>query len=155
MCNDGLTQCGTGASATCVDTTASDDNCGACGTSCKNNLALSGTCKNSACECAVGYETCDGACVKSDTAFQSNPANCGKCGTSCGGNPLLSGFCVEGTCTCAGGLEMCGTSCLDTKTDENHCGKWCARGRASARLRPAAAGGSAWGRPHHSPHPRP
>lgn len=38
--------------------TSDPDNCGACGTSCKNNAALSGTCAASVCTCATGYTRC-------------------------------------------------------------------------------------------------
>lgn len=90
----GFTKCG----AACVNTASDANHCGACDVSCSNNpLALSGFCKNSACECAAGYETCDGAC-KDKATYQTDPANCGQCGTSCAGDGL-TGECAGGLCT--------------------------------------------------------
>lgn len=57
----------------CIDTMASSNNCGACGTICE------------------GQECCDGVCTSTD----EDPQNCGSCGNDCGEDNCESGYCYE------------------------------------------------------------
>ncbi len=82
-CGPGLTICDAG----CVDTSASDDDCGACGTVCMGGSS----CTEGACGCAGGDSYCSGACVDTKVSIQ----HCGVCGKEC----PPSKACVGGTCT--------------------------------------------------------
>ena len=66
--------------------------------------------------CADGTESCDGACV--DT--QTDPQHCGACGDACDADQLCElGSCVD---ACSDATTECSGGCVDTETDVDHCG---------------------------------
>jgi len=108
-CPSGLMNC----SGVCVDTRYDPANCGACGTSCGEDLCNVGTCAGG---CGVGTVACGGRCV--DT--QVDPGNCGDCAIACTAGQVCGG----GSCLveCPAGTTECTGSCVDTAANTNHCG---------------------------------
>ncbi|HSQ68383.1 MAG TPA: MXAN_6577-like cysteine-rich protein [Polyangiaceae bacterium] len=109
-CSPGQVQCG----GACTDLSRDHDNCGACGSACKQGELCSQS--HCATSCGGGTTQCGNTC----TMTQNDPQNCGSCGTSCKSNE----FCSAGKCTstCGTGTTACGQSCVDTKVDSNNCG---------------------------------
>jgi hypothetical protein len=90
--------CGSGATATCVNTVIDSANCGACGTACAGGK----TCQSSVCACpASASTTCGTLCVN----LQSDGANCGACGHDCQGGLCLGGVCQPRALGAASGAQ--------------------------------------------------
>jgi hypothetical protein len=118
-CGFGLDSC----NGQCLDFSADNNNCGACGVACGTNSV----CVNGACQCGVGQISCGGQCVTPSV----DPLNCGGCpgfgGTIC---TVTAPYCVSGGCTatCPAPLTGCaiGTStnkeCVNTDSDSDNCG---------------------------------
>lgn len=108
-CAGGLTSC----SGSCIDTSSSPQNCGACGKVCPTGQV----CDNGACSgsCSGGKTNCDGACVDPDT----DPSHCGDCAVTC--NPGET--CSSGKCSLSCDKTLCGAFCVDLQSDDQHCGK--------------------------------
>ncbi|HEY8076659.1 MAG TPA: hypothetical protein VIF62_21185, partial [Labilithrix sp.] len=93
----------------CVDTAASDANCGMCGNA-----------------CGVGAACCASSC----TDITSNAASCGGCGKVCSNNNIATPACTLGKCSgaCNPGFDDCdndklGNGCeSDIYNDPNKCG---------------------------------
>jgi Stigma-specific protein, Stig1 len=125
-CSPGLTDCGFGSSALCVDLQTAWDHCGSCTTVCDAGQ----TCAAGTCVCAPGLTDCEGDCVDLET----NGKHCGGCGSKCS-----PGVCDHGTCDCPCEPEYtdCSTSsggcvCVDTSVNPTHCGEcfhWCEWGQ--------------------------
>ncbi|HXN31938.1 MAG TPA: hypothetical protein VN894_08755, partial [Polyangiaceae bacterium] len=130
--SQGLTMCtGVGRGmmmvTTCVDTSISAANCGACGVACDVGSA----CVDGTCTCAAGDTQCmrgafmgRGLCVD----LQQSNANCGACGTRCPGTAPL---CSDGTCViqCLSNQSQCpgagrggGNTCVDLSSSKGNCG---------------------------------
>jgi Stigma-specific protein, Stig1 len=109
-CPRGFSPCG--GSRSCVDLTADDLNCGACGVVCREGAH----CNAGSCACPGGVAYCDGACID----VQASVANCGGCGATC----PVGAPCVAGTCilSCPSGQAQCGPSCVDLSSTKDHCG---------------------------------
>ncbi len=108
-CFGGQTRCG----VSCVDTSSSAYDCGACDHACDRGES----CERGVCTCAGGRSRCGSACV--DT--RENDAHCGACGRACGPNTRCDGgACVPG---CRGGALLCAGVCVDPRSDVNHCGE--------------------------------
>lgn len=75
----------------CTDLDSDPKNCGACGTACQGGRI----CAGGTCECAPGFEICQGANLV-DACFDtaSDPKHCGHCETACESD----GLCVGGNC---------------------------------------------------------
>ena len=108
-CPCGFSLCGR---LSCVDLTADDLNCGACGVACGGGAH----CSAGKCACPGGMAYCDGACID----VQASVANCGACGAECSAGAT----CVGGTCLprCPSGQVRCGTNCVDLSSTKDHCG---------------------------------
>lgn len=106
-CEAGLSPC----DGDCVDVTASDAHCGACGHACHPQQR----CEESLCvaRCPSGRLFCDDAC----TDVLIDNAHCGGCGTPCGEGQQCQG----GSCRCVAGGTWC-DACVDTSTSVAHCG---------------------------------
>ena len=126
---DGGSSCATGCpaatpvlcSGTCVDTSSSIANCGACATPCTTSIAhAQPSCSGGTCAftCNSGYTQCNGACVDERT----DPSNCGGCGAghACAGGTT----CQNGSCQCPAGTHDCGGTC-ESNTSLNSCGALC------------------------------
>lgn len=81
-CTAGLSLCG----ASCVDLSASRNDCGRCGNVCPPEQS----CSAGQCVCGTGLADCSGACHD----LANDPLNCGACGLVCDANTS----CVNGTC---------------------------------------------------------
>ena len=91
-CAEGETECG----GVCVNLQRNRDNCGACGTACRDGLVcMAGRCAQS---CPASQTLCGGLCVTTMT----DRANCGSCGVNCAAGQV----CSNGACalTCASDL---------------------------------------------------
>lgn len=65
--------------------------------------------------CAIGWTSCDGACVE----LGNDPAHCGQCDKPCPGGAS----CNAGQCACDDETATeCGGQCVQTNTDPNNCG---------------------------------
>jgi hypothetical protein len=106
----------------CVNLTASNTNCGACGNRCG---AMAPLCSEGTCviQCVPPTTQCPGGggiggggnvCAN----LSANKTNCGFCGASCGGNLL----CTNGACTCSAPYTDCGGTCTNLQTDNANCG---------------------------------
>jgi hypothetical protein len=83
----------------CVDTTVSNEHCGACENSCSNLE----TCRGGACRCAdlPGVVSCDGLCVDTRTTLE----HCGACGHRCEDH-CFNAVCDGSIGNCAFPLEL-------------------------------------------------
>ena len=109
-CGASSKECGN----TCTILARDPENCGACGTRCKDNeLCSMGRC---ALGCGTGTLRCVNICVDS----QSDPGNCGNCGVKC----KMGEVCSMGKCapSCGTGLSQCGNSCVNLQADRTNCG---------------------------------
>jgi phospholipase C len=109
-CNTGFTQCGTGAAATCVDTTSDEAHCGSCTLSCSTGgTCLSGICHGGLFGACASTLDCSavttGTCA--DAAVSGYPM--GMCTRACTSNADCgtSGECV----TFTGGVHACMPLC--------------------------------------------
>lgn len=113
-CPTGETCCYPGVSEYCADLKVDDNNCGACGVSCK----VDEICIDAACEdCPAGEAECvQGTCQD----ILSDDDNCGACGTQC----VFEQSCVSGSCECPGATpDFCvEEGCVDLDTDLDNCG---------------------------------
>ncbi|MBX7194396.1 MAG: hypothetical protein K1X94_20240 [Sandaracinaceae bacterium] len=124
--------------SSCVVTSGSTSNCGACGNVC----GAGETCSSGRCTCGgtmgtMGSgEACTGAsnecCGTSCVVTNTSTSNCGACGNVCGAGET----CSSGRCACGGTLgtmgsgeacvggtnECCSGSCANTTTSTTHCG---------------------------------
>jgi hypothetical protein len=116
-CLAGTSMCGAG----CVSTSASDANCGACGTSCPSATY----CASSACAavCNSGRVFCTDHCA----TLASDTSDCGTCGHACANLQV----CSAGTCVCSPSATRCSGVCVNLQTDEDNCG---ACGRSCAGI---------------------
>jgi hypothetical protein len=105
-CVGTLVKCGT----TCVDTTGSQTNCGACGKTCRSDQ----TCWQSACTCPTGAADCSGVCKD----VMSTNTNCGTCGNVC----ATGATCLAGVCTCPTDQMACSGACRAVLSDAQNCG---------------------------------
>lgn len=122
VCAEGLTSCGTGNNAQCINILTDVNNCGSCGHACENQqMCSSGQC--------IGKTICDG--IVRDT--QSDLDHCGGCNQRCPDGKICSqGQCKVGigTAYCngkkvqIGTLERC-SGCTDRCPD----GKLCSNGQ--------------------------
>lgn len=111
----------------CVDPSASDTHCGACGVGCgPDETCQSGFCSCGGDICSQGESCCGAAgCVTRDL----DPDHCGACGQACGDQER----CLGGQCACInsqGGTELCasdvsccpGLGCRAFEHDPTSCG---------------------------------
>ncbi len=106
-CPMGLTAC---SDKICYDTQNFHDHCGDCNTACAQDTEW---CSAGHC-CALGQETCNGACID----VLSDPANCGGCNIKCPNNlPQCGG----GTCTAGVTYSESFTS---GQTPNSQCTNW-------------------------------
>ncbi len=121
----------------CVDITASTDNCGGCGKSCRTRES----CNNGNCVCLGGgrVATCPASsacCSDGCHDVASDVQNCGGCGVACKKGELCeSGQCKCGPSgiSCKAGQVCCGAVCSDNQNDASNCGmcgKACKPGKA-------------------------
>jgi hypothetical protein len=96
----------------CVNTSASNTNCGSCGYAC----GASQSCEMGRCACPSGQDACGSACVD----LQTSSDNCGFCGNAC----PTGQSCISGACTvvCGGGQTNCSGTCRQTSSDPSNCG---------------------------------
>jgi hypothetical protein len=109
-CGTDSTLCG----STCTALARDPQNCGACGTKCKDTEVCSmGKC---ALACGTGTLRCLNICVDA----QSDPGNCGNCGVKC----MQGEVCSMGKCapSCAPATSPCGSACKDMQVDRTNCG---------------------------------
>ena len=106
-CAGALVRC----SGVCVDTTGSQNNCGACGKVCRADME----CWQSNCRCGTGEADCSGVCKD----VMSSTINCGTCGTVC----ATGATCVTGVCTCPPQQLACSGACKAVNTDPANCGR--------------------------------
>jgi len=95
-CNDGFIDCNNNPADGCEANTKTDKvNCGACGSSCDDNIPCTEEkCENGVCKsvnnCPDGKSCCYGTCLN-----QNSDYNCGECNKIC---PTCS-YCDDGVCT--------------------------------------------------------
>jgi hypothetical protein len=89
-CPTGLTLC----NGFCVNLSANNSNCGACG-----NVCSGSQCTNGSCGCPAGEQLCSGACVN----LKTDRNNCGACGAACS----LGQRCSNAECACPAGTDLC------------------------------------------------
>ena len=135
-CASGQTKCGTA----CVDLSASDDNCNACGAACgSGSSCVAGQCTQ---KCEGSKKQCSGACVDLDaddancgtcgnthcTDQRNDRNNCGACGKVCPGTQV----CVAAQCVPAGACgptnEVCSSNHVTPVCTGNVCAGACAMG---------------------------
>ena len=118
VCAEGLTSCGTGNNAQCINIQTDVNNCGSCGHACENQqMCSSGQC--------IGKTICDG--IVRDT--QSDVDHCGGCNQRCPDGKICSqGQCKVGigTAYCNGEKVQIGTpdrcsGCTDRCADGKSC----------------------------------
>jgi hypothetical protein len=113
QCRDGQCLCPEGTllcNGRCIDASADDLNCGACGNACPSGFG----CEAGVCGCAGGGSLCDGVCI--DT--RSDLLHCGACGNRCPTGQV----CNDGSCGCDGGLGLCNGFCIDLTGNSSNCG---------------------------------
>jgi hypothetical protein len=116
-------------SGSCVDTTSSASNCGACGNVCSEPTSGSGTgtaaCVPAGCtvDCAAGLTACPAAPALATTCVeaQTDDDNCGGCGVACQGGE----HCVTGACECTNGQHLCGSPAACVDETVSACGPSC------------------------------
>jgi hypothetical protein len=129
-CVAGRLDCDGVASNGCeVDTTASNNHCGACGVVCTQGR----TCQSGACTtavCVAGSADCDHDPANGcEVNLSSNAAHCSACGSACA-YANGTGVCAAGSCAlgaCAAGWADCNASSADgcelnIANNVNHCG---------------------------------
>lgn len=101
-------------------TPISEENCGACGKSCKYAESCLLLPSNEwGCACTATGQICSGACCPTGCFDLSNNAqNCGVCGNACQNGQI----CNKGICSCPSTLTLCGTACVDLQNDAKYCG---------------------------------
>ena len=132
-CDTGFADCDSDPANGCeVDTRASVNHCGACGTVCALPNATA-TCAASRCvvaTCATGFADCDGVGSNGcETDTRITVSHCGACDNACASAPNAVPACAVGACalTCTAGFADCdgamGNGCeTDTRVSANHCG---------------------------------
>ena len=111
-CTDGYGDCDKDYSNGCEAPLSTDNNCGACSTTCTGGKS----CKSGSCQCPTGSTDCNGDCVN----LQTDGKHCGKCSNVCPSGQL----CANGECSteCPAGTTACGTACVNLLTDVGNCG---------------------------------
>jgi len=114
-CADGLERC----AGTCVDLSADESHCAACGTAC----SAAQTCASGSCQCEAGTSLCGASCVRLETDTE----NCGACDNAC----AAGASCHAGACACPAGTTDCGDTCSKLDEDRRNCGS-CGSGCAAS-----------------------
>ncbi|MBQ9396401.1 MAG: hypothetical protein IJU23_12935 [Proteobacteria bacterium] len=98
----------------------SDENCGACGKSCRENeICAQLPTHEWACVCAADHSQCSLTCCSSGCVeISTNSHHCGQCGNACPEGQI----CSRGICQCTGHLIQCGNACVDLSSDSENCG---------------------------------
>ena len=108
VCAEGLTSCGTGNNAQCINIQTDVNNCGSCGHVCENQqMCSSGQC--------IGKTICDG--IVRDT--QNDLDHCGACNQRCPDGKI----CSLGQCKVGTGTAYCSGKIVSLSSDSAHCGK--------------------------------
>lgn len=119
QCPNGQAMCG----GVCRDLRSDDNNCGACGATCKRAYG----CNNGTCKlvCPDVQIACGDVCATP----ASNPMHCGGCGKACASGEYCSGGACHSvgatttsTSSCPANQLKCGGVCRDTKVDASNCG---------------------------------
>ncbi len=85
-CNVGFANCDANVANGCeVNLQTDANNCGACGTVCRNHIGGGNTCSSGACmpTCNTGYANCDGNAANGCEVQLATNTNCGACGRTC------------------------------------------------------------------------
>jgi len=114
QCPVGRSQCGN----TCTDFETDPQNCGSCGYSCPDPVAIGPTqvngrtsCDRGRCgyECQPGFADCNGRLDDGcETELAKDPRSCGACGVTCdtaAGQPCVNGQCVMAECDAGKGPQ--------------------------------------------------
>jgi hypothetical protein len=129
-CNAGFSDCNNNPADGCETSLKTNDNCGACGSSCSvangSSTCTSGTCQVATCN--AGFSDCDGNPANGCETPLNTLDHCGACGSSCSvRNGAAS--CATGSCqvaTCNAGFSDCNGNpadgCEAALNTLDHCG---------------------------------
>lgn len=128
-CDGGQSFCG----SSCVDTSTSDTNCGACGVRCDPTGDGGPTRPHAHYGCAGGecgrlkcdgtWADCDGDAENGCETSLLSAESCGACGKACDpGQSCIARANGQIECICPAGTTRCENNCVDIATDPFNCG---------------------------------